>query len=91
MKSKIESTIFNSDTKTISIRAINSAVVNLFKAYLNSLVSILLLVKVITPEEILVVISRVIILIVQIFESVKTSCFFRKVRLEISLTISFFF
>jgi len=46
--------------------AIDSAVVSSSRAHLNSLVSMPLLVKVIAPEETLVVISRVVTLAVQV-------------------------
>ena len=73
--------------------AINSVVVGLSRAHLSSLISIPLLVKVIVLEEIFVIVSRVVILAVQIFESVRVrftscSCLPKRVRLGIGLVTS---
>jgi len=73
--------------------AINSVVVGLSRAYLSSLISMPLLVKVMVLEEIFVIISRVVIFAVQIFESVRVrftscSCLPRRVRLGIGLVTS---
>jgi len=51
---------------------INSAIVSSSRVYLSSHVSMLLLVKVMAPEETFVVVSKVIIFVVQILESVRT-------------------
>ena len=45
---------------TTPIRAIGSTIISLFRAYFSSFVSILL-VKVIAPEETLVIVSRIVI------------------------------
>ena len=70
--------------------AIDSAVVCSSRAHLSSLVGMPLLVKVVTPEETFVVISRVVPLAVQKLESVRTryticSHLHRWVRLGIGL------
>ena len=46
---------------TTPTRAIGSTIISLFRAYFSSFVSILLLVKVIAPEETLVIVSRIVI------------------------------
>jgi len=73
--------------------AINSIVVGLSRAHLSSLISMPLLVKAMVLEEIFVIVSRVIILAVQIFESMRVrsiscSCLPRRVRLGIGLATS---
>jgi len=65
-------------------------VVGSSRAYLSSLVSMLLLVKVMAPEWTFVVISSMVILTVQTLESVRTghtscSSLSRRVRLSVSL------
>ena len=77
-------------SKTILTGAIDSAVVSLSKVHLSSLISMPLLVKAMTPEGTLVVISRVISLAIQTLESVRArctscSCLLRRIRLRIGL------
>ena len=70
--------------------AIDSTVVCSSRAYLSSLIGMSLLIKAMAPEGTLVVISRVITLVIQTLESVRTghtSCYSlsRRVRLGIGL------
>ena len=75
---------------TIPTRTIDNVMVSSFKAHLSSLINMLLLVKAIAPKGTLVIISRVVTLVVQILESMKTrytsySNLSRRVRLRIDL------
>ena len=74
-----------------SNRAIDNAMIGLSRVYLSSLISMLLLVKAMVLKRTLVVISRVVTLVVQTFESVRArctscSCLLRGVILGIGLT-----
>jgi len=77
---------------TIPTGAIDSAVVGLSRVHLSSFISIPLLVKAMAPKWTLVVISRMVTLVVQTLESVRTGCsscssLSRRVRLGIGLAI----
>jgi len=61
-------------SRTTPTRAINSAVVSSSRVHLSSLASMPLLVKAMALKGTLVVVSRVITLVVQILESVRTGC-----------------
>jgi len=72
---------------TIPIRASYGIIVDLFKVYLSSLVSMPLPVKAITLEWTLVVISSIVLFTFQIFESVRIRCtaFLEELDLELVL------
>ena len=75
---------------TIPTRTIDDVIVSSFKAYLSSLINMPLLVKAIAPKRTLIIISKVVTLVVQILESMRTrytsyNNLSRRIRLRINL------